>query len=255
MEEITAIILAAGQGVRMGPRGQLTPKGLIKVGGAPLVVQSVETLRRGGLNKICIVTGHLAEQYEAIFAGQDVQLIHNPEYATLGSLFTLLTALDEIEGPVLIVESDIIYAPQVLSAVTADENRFLTSTPTGAGDEVYAWVDPQAPGEDRLIMISKDLKSRPEAPFAEMIGLTCLSAEAVQDLRRIGARVQAEAPMAHYEEDGILALANEVPIRCMRFDGVPWAEMDDEEMLASVKASVWPRIKDARAALWGAEEA
>jgi len=251
MAEITAIILAAGQGVRMGPRGKLTPKGLIEVGGTPLVPQSVETLQRAGIGQICIVTGHLSDQYEAAFAGHDVRLIHNPNYATLGSLHTLLVALDQISGPVVIVESDIIYAPQVLEAVTAEESRFLTSTPTGAGDEVYAWTDPGHPGEDRLEMISKDLNKRPEAPFAEMIGLTCLTAEATEALKRIGAEVQAKTPMAHYEEDGVLALAREVPIRCVRFDGVPWAEMDDEEMLASVRATVWPRIEAARRALWG----
>ena len=103
-------------------------------------------------------------------------------------------------------------------------------------------------------MLSKDLRKRPEPPFAEMVGVTCLTADAVVCLRKIGARVQAEAPKAHYEEDGILALAAEVPIRCVRFVGVPWAEMDDEEMLASVKATVWPRIEAARREIWGSDE-
>ena len=98
MAEITAVILAAGLGLRMGPRGEMTPKGLIEMGGQGLVPQSVETLRRWGAERIAVVTGHLAEQYQAAFAGTDVQLIHNPAYDSTGSLKTLLTALEQIDG-------------------------------------------------------------------------------------------------------------------------------------------------------------
>ena len=44
MKDFTAIIVAAGMGVRMGPRGRLMPKGLIEVGGSPMVAQSLDTL-------------------------------------------------------------------------------------------------------------------------------------------------------------------------------------------------------------------
>ncbi|MEL7116262.1 MAG: phosphocholine cytidylyltransferase family protein [Pseudomonadota bacterium] len=247
--DMTAIILAAGLGMRMGPRGKLMPKGLIEVGGEALVAQSVETLRRAGFDSIVVVTGHLAEQYEARFAATDVRLIHNPDYATTGSLRTLMVALETVSGPVALLESDLIYAPEVLEAVSPTADRFLVSTPTGAGDEVYTWVRPGAPG-NAMAVISKDPATRAERPFGEMIGITSLSAHAVDRLRVHGQTVLAETPEAHYE-DGIVALCQEVVIECVRFDGVPWAEIDDEEMLARAEREVWPRVKAARQMLYG----
>lgn len=249
MVGITAVIVAAGLGVRMGPRGELTPKGLIEVGGAGLVPQSVDTLRRWGAERIVIVTGHLSQMYEAAFAGSDVTLIHNPDYDRTGSLKTLATALKTVSGPIMILESDLIYAPQVLEAVSPDKNRFLVSGPTGAGDEVYTWVRADA-GGNAMDVISKDRAARDATPFGEMIGITCLTAGSVARMRQVAAQVLEAAPQAHYE-DGLVALAQEIDIECVLFPDVAWAEMDDEEMLARVKREVWPRIQAARQEAWG----
>lgn len=248
MGDITAVIVAAGMGVRMGPRGELTPKGLIEVGGAGLVPQSVETLQRWGAQRIVVVTGHLQEQYQAAFAAGGVELIHNPEYATTGSLLTLARALEEVDGPIMILESDLIYAPQVLEAVSPQHDRFLVSGPTGAGDEVYTWVRPGEAGHP-MDVISKDAGARPATPFGEMIGITCLRASSVARMRDVARDVLARAPESHYE-DGLVALAQEVDIECVLFPDVAWAEMDDETMLARVKRDVWPRIEAARRLAW-----
>lgn len=246
MPEITAVVLAAGLGMRMGPRGRMTPKGLIEMGGRGLVPQSVETLRRWGATRIAIVTGHLADHYQAAFAGTDVQLIHNPAYDHTGSLRTLIRAMEVLEGPLLLLESDLIYAPQVLDAVTVGADQFMVSGPTGAGDEVYTWVDAEA----RLSLISKDRGARDTPPLGEMIGVTALSAEAVSQMRGVAERVQARSPGAHYE-DGLVELAAERAIACPFFPKVAWAEVDNEEMLARATAEVWPQIQAARAARWG----
>lgn len=246
MAEITAVILAAGLGMRMGPRGRMMPKGLIEMGGTGLVPQSVATLRRWGAARIAVVTGHLAEQYQEAFAGTDVQLIHNPAYDHTGSLRTLIQAMGVLDGPLLLLESDLIYAPQVLDAVEVGADQFMVSGPTGAGDEVYTWIDAQ----DRLSLISKDRAARAEAPLGEMIGVTALSADAVTQMRDVAARVQADTPGAHYE-DGLVALAAERPIACPFFPKIAWAEVDNEEMLARATAEVWPQIQAARTARWG----
>ncbi|KMW57390.1 putative nucleotidyl transferase [Candidatus Rhodobacter oscarellae] len=244
MSEFTALILAAGLGLRMGPRGKLVPKGLIEMGGRALVPQSVDTLRRAGVTRIAVVTGHLAEQYQEVFAGTDIQIIHNPDYATTGSLRTLATGLAACAGPVLILESDLVYAPQVLTGLEPSRNSFTVSGPTQAGDEVYTWVR-----DDRLIEISKDRNARPEPPLGEMIGITALTAAATSTMQGVAQRVLAEAPEAHYEQ-GLVALAQEVEIACPFLGDIAWAEVDDEQMLARARAEVYPAIEAARRAAW-----
>ena len=54
----TAVIMAAGMGTRFGDRTELIPKGLIPVGGIPMVVRSIETLKSCGIERIIIGTGY-----------------------------------------------------------------------------------------------------------------------------------------------------------------------------------------------------
>jgi len=245
MTDITAIILAAGLGARMGPRGRLQPKGMLKIGGLPLVRQSVATLQGCGVNRIVIVTGHLADQYEAEFARDAVTLIHNPHYATTGSLLTLSVGLKGQVGPCIILESDLIYAPQALDPLSKNANCLVTSGPTGAGDEVYVWAKNDPSGEAQLIEISKQKAALPEAPFGELVGITGLNGEAVARMPKVAARVLARNPDEHYEH-GLVALAREMPIEVARIDDLPWAEVDDEAMLTRATEQVYPRIARAR---------
>ena len=61
-----ALILAAGRGVRMGPRGQSIPKGFIELGGTTLIARSLALLAAAGIEEATIVTGHLGERYEQL---------------------------------------------------------------------------------------------------------------------------------------------------------------------------------------------
>ena len=245
MQDITAVILAAGLGVRMGPRGKLMPKGLLQVGGETLVERSVAALRDRGVGRIVIVTGHLHAQFEAIFAGTDIELVYNSHYATTGSLLSLTVGLEVVTGPCLILESDLIYAPQVLDEVDGASNRFLVSTPTGAGDEVYVWAAGAQGGPLHMVDISKDLRQRPESPLGEMIGVMSFTAEAAARLRTVSAEVLARDPEEHYEP-GLVALCREEAIECRLLHDVPWAEIDDEDMLARAVRLVLPRVEAAR---------
>lgn len=245
MKDITAIILAAGLGVRMGPRGRLQPKGLIEIGGVPLVRQSVETLWSRGIDEIVVVTGHLSEQYEAAFAGDPVRLVHNPHYATTGSLRTLAVGLEGVAGPCLILESDLIYAPQALDVLSETETCLLTSGATGAGDEVYVWTRPQPGGSEQLVEISKRRAALPQAPYGELVGITALNADAAARMPAVAARVLARNPEEHYEH-GLVALAHDTGLPVRRIDDLAWAEIDDEAMLARAVARVFPRVVAAR---------
>ena len=70
-----AIILAAGYGVRMVPINREIPKGLIEVGGEPLIERLIRQLHEAGIHKIDIVVGFMKEQYEYLI-DQYLSLIH-----------------------------------------------------------------------------------------------------------------------------------------------------------------------------------
>lgn len=70
-----AVILAAGQSSRMGAINKL----LIEVDGKPMVRHAVDAARTAGADPIIVVTGHAADDVgEAV--GDDVKIVHNPDY-------------------------------------------------------------------------------------------------------------------------------------------------------------------------------
>jgi choline kinase len=250
MGDITSIFLAAGRGIRMGERGRMTPKGLLSMGGRTFCEEAVDTLRHNGLRNIRIVTGHLADQYEELVATRldAVETRHNGAFTEKGSLHSLMVGLDGIDGPCLVLESDLVFEPRAVERVLADTARsaLLVSGATGAGDEVYVWADERG-GTPCLRDMSKVLDRWPDTPHGELVGLTYLTGEAVRGLRDVAPALLADDAMADYES-GLVALAREHAITCPKVEDLAWAEVDNEDMLARATARVYPRIQAARAA-------
>lgn len=243
MHDITAIILAAGRGIRMGRRGELMPKGLLRLGGRTLVEQSVVNLRARGIRRIRIITGHLREMYEeeARHWGGGIELVANDGYAQSGSLASLTLGLEGVEGPCVVLESDLIYEPRALAPLGAEKPQLVLSGPTGAGDEVYVWAQRAPDGSFVLRDMSKKLQHRAEPHHGELVGILYLTQQATGEMRQAAGEVLGREPRADYEA-GLVALARNVPVVCPRFDDLAWAEIDDEAMFRHAAEKVYPRI-------------
>jgi len=232
-----AIILAAGQGVRLRSVIDDRPKGLIDVAGETLVDRSIRLLRAAGIPRITIVAGYLAEWYRRFAASDpDTTVLTNAAFASTGSMASLATAL-RIAAPedVLVLESDIIYEPRALAAILSTVDATLVSGPTDAGDEV--WVD--AAG-GRLRAMSKDRRQL-SAVVGEFVGITHLS-------RRVAAAMRAEfeafaAAQGHermdYETGALAAVAQRMPIAAVLVPDLQWGEIDDERQYARVTGMTW----------------
>ena len=170
MKVSTAVILAAGRGMRLGDDFRDRPKGFIDCQGSTLVQRSLAILRASGIERVLIVTGHCADYYDDLAAssGGFVTTLFNQRYADNGSLVSLTVALDAVKEPFLILDSDIVYERRAIPALLdcPMENAGLVSGTTDSGDEYYAWADEVAglplPAVRRL---SKHLSEEPDAPW------------------------------------------------------------------------------------------
>jgi GTP:adenosylcobinamide-phosphate guanylyltransferase len=61
-----AIVIAAGEGVRLRPLTERWPKPLLPIDGRPVIATLLRELRLAGCERVTVVTGHLAEQVEAL---------------------------------------------------------------------------------------------------------------------------------------------------------------------------------------------
>ncbi len=115
------IILAAGQGIRLKPYTNHTPKCMVLLAGKALLHWQLMTLRSLGLQDITVVGGYLSTQLDA----PDTKLVLNSNYATTNMVSTLFCA-EDIFTPgedLLIAYGDIVYQQNVLESIIACESE------------------------------------------------------------------------------------------------------------------------------------
>ena len=117
----SAIILAAGYGMRMVPINTETPKGLLTVDGIPLIERTIEQLHEVGITDITMIVGFMMEAYDYLVDKYDIKMIYNNDYASKNNLHSLAMAADRLDKT-YIVPSDI----------WSEENPF-------SKEEAYSW--------------------------------------------------------------------------------------------------------------------
>ncbi len=244
-----AVILAAGQGIRLGALGEEIPKGMIRVGERPILEESIGRLRRAGIGRVLVVTGHLAGQLAAL-AQRDpagIHLVHNERYEKGGSLSSLACALERVREDFLLLESDLVYEQRAIDVLSAQDpaNLVLVSGETHAGDEVWVETTGDAGGHG-LVAMSKKRASLGPHVLGELTGITRLRAADVPALQACAQALAARGGPADYE-DALVALARVAPVHVHRIADLVWAEIDTPAMLERVRREVYPAIVRAEA--------
>lgn len=93
-----AIILAAGFGARMTPINTRIPKGILLVGGEPLIDRLINQLHAVGIDKIIVVVGFMKESYYYLADKYGVDIVFNDDYASKNNLATLAKVADFISN-------------------------------------------------------------------------------------------------------------------------------------------------------------
>jgi choline kinase len=223
MRELTAIILAAGAGKRLGAGLGDQPKALLEVGGETLIARLIRQLRAALVERVVVVIGYRSERSrQALAALRDVALVENPDYQR-GAILSLWAARDFLDGPVLVMDADV-FAPDAMIVrlvQSRQANCFLLDRRVAPS------------GEEQMLMAEGgrvlDISRRPRGRFdllGESVGFLKLSAEAAQTMRRLlAARVeQGDLDIEH--EEVYPELLAEVEVGFERVDDLDWTEID-----------------------------
>lgn len=110
----TAVLLAAGQGLRLRPFTETQPKCLLEAApGLPLLDVQRAVLAAEGVGEHLLVAGWLAHALE----GQGLTILNNERYAETNMVWTLLCARERMVGGAVVGYGDIAYPRQALRAV------------------------------------------------------------------------------------------------------------------------------------------
>ncbi|SRR3989339_156274 len=106
MRDLSAIVLAAGKGVRMNSP---LPKCFHKLAGKPLLQHVLETIKELGIKNIYVVVGHQKEVIEDYFKDWPVTFVHQKEQ--LGTGHAVMICEEEFKknptGSVLVLAGDV----------------------------------------------------------------------------------------------------------------------------------------------------
>jgi len=242
----TAIILAAGVGKRLAATHGDLPKCLIEVGGVPMVSRLIDGLAAAGVRRVVLVTGYGDAQVRRRLgdgpAGTDLTYVFNARFRE-GAILSLWSAREYLEGPVLVMDADVVCAPSMLRRLVASAhaNCFL--------------LDASSPntGEEQMLLVRggrvHDIV-RGGAPGFELqgesIGFLKLDTAATRLLREILDERVAAGDTGIEHEQVYPALLARVEVGFERVDGEPWIEVDFAEDVERAERDVLPRIESTR---------
>src|SRR3712207_3991689 len=115
---IHVVVLAAGQGSRLGALGSSTPKWLLPVGGRTIADRQLEGigLAASAVAGVHVVDGHAAAAIEDALRHRPevVGVIPNPEYAEINNWWSMLRALRELpdDGAIVVLNADLLAEPE-----------------------------------------------------------------------------------------------------------------------------------------------
>lgn len=108
---VDAVLMAGGEGVRLRPLTENTPKPMLEVGGKPIIERNIERLESYGVDHFHITIKYLGEKIRNHFKdgkAYGVDIKYTEEKSPLGTIGALALIPDIIHNDILIMNSDLL---------------------------------------------------------------------------------------------------------------------------------------------------
>ena len=115
-----AVLLAAGEGVRLMPITATRPKHLIKVGGKPILQFCLEAVKKAGIDEAIIVTHYMSESIRKYFGDGKafgLRLSYVEQKAILGTGNAASVAEPYVDGDFVLVYGDLLFGQDAVKDV------------------------------------------------------------------------------------------------------------------------------------------
>ena len=172
-----AVLLAGGKGTRLRPFTHVFPKPLMPLGDAdpmPIIEVVLRQLARRGFRDVTVITGYLTELIEA-FCGSGTRfgsrLTYRRETTPLGTAGGL-NLLDRPDGPVLVINGDILTTLDFAAMYDFHRDRGASATIASYPREVRIDFGVLEFGDDPHVLAG--YREKPEFSFQVSMGLYIL---------------------------------------------------------------------------------
>ena len=159
-----AIILAAGQGLRLKPETDNLPKCLVRVKNVPILQYQLESLEGLGITTCIIVKGFKGElirdAYGRKFGNLKLDYVTNDYFMETNNIYSLWCAKEYLADDIILIEGDVLFDKHILEDII------------NGADRNCAVIDDFRSGMDGTVVLEEDncvrsmiLKSRQTADF------------------------------------------------------------------------------------------
>jgi bifunctional UDP-N-acetylglucosamine pyrophosphorylase/glucosamine-1-phosphate N-acetyltransferase len=251
---VKAVVLAAGEGVRLQPITLTRPKHLISIGGKPILEHCLTAIKACGISEVVIVVHYMAEAIRKYF-GSGEKLGLKIEYAyqkgVLGTGNAAGVVEPYVDGDFLLVYGDLLFTAEALRKVLETHNHKKPSATLSVvhveRPEDYGIVELKDDGRVKRII---EKPRREEAPTnLANAGLYIFSLEIFEKVKRISASSRGEWEITDAIE---LLIKEEKPVFAVKiskdewFDiGRPWDLLEANRWtLARMEHSVLGKVEE-----------
>jgi len=237
-----AIILAAGEGKRLGRAKGDQPKCLVKIGDKSLLHHQLDALRKVGIHRILMVVGYKRKQvieHTREFP-LDFTFVTNPRYSNTNTAYSLWLAKDKMDEAFLYLNADVLFHPGVLERVINDLHENTMAVVKGScGEEEVKVIC-----KDHLIeRIGKNIA--PSACYGEFIGIAKFSKRIIPMFKeRLDEVVHNDRLENEYFEAAVdrMLIAGDATIKAVDVGDLPCIEIDFIEDLERARREIYPQI-------------
>jgi bifunctional UDP-N-acetylglucosamine pyrophosphorylase/glucosamine-1-phosphate N-acetyltransferase len=192
-----AVLLAAGEGVRLQPITATRPKHLIKVGGKPILEHCLEALKTSGITEAIIVTHYMGDAFRQYFGDGEklgLKITYVEQAEMLGTGNAVSAVEPYVDAAFVLVYGDLLFTPDVIKNLI---HSYETEKPTA----VMAVVPVEKPESYGIVKLKdeKAVKRIIEKPtFGESpsnlanAGLYVFSKEVFDKIKQTKASVRGE---------------------------------------------------------------
>jgi len=238
---MTAVILAAGVGKRLGAVTGNRPKCLLEIGGRSLLTRYLDALLEAGIKVIVLVVGHQEALIRAAvgdrYRGLTLQYIVNDQYRR-GSLYSLWLARVAFDDDMLIMDADVLCPASFVTRLVASPHPnaiLIDETVRQDSEERMAMVR-----DGRLVALTKQpVEGTILGEGVGFLKVTRRDSEAM-----LGAMepfvTRGELDMEY--EDTWEAFFRAVRVGYETIGGQPWIEIDFPDDITRAEQEILPKI-------------
>jgi len=227
---VKAVVLAAGEGVRLRPLTLTRPKHLLPVGGRPLLEHILLSLRGAGLDEAVLVVHHMADRIMGYFGdgsefGLKLEYAHQP--GIRGTADAILPAEAHVDRDFLLIYGDLLVTPdavrQVLQLHQREKPAVSLAAVPAEHPERYGILKLQG---NRVVEIVEKPSPEEAAGHPVNAGIYVLPREIFESIRRTEASLRGEYELTDslrlLIREGQVVAAAQIPPEGWLDVGRPW---------------------------------